>query len=75
MREVYLESHKGRRYEPAELFGLRKQVTEAKEGVLELRRKKAKTTCLWEEEGERHSKFQREKGWGKVWAAERARGR
>ena len=40
--KVYLESHRGRRSEPAELCGLRRQVTEAKEGLLELRRKKSK---------------------------------
>ena len=41
MQEVYLESHRGKSSEPAGLHGLRKQVTEAKEGPLELRRKKS----------------------------------
>lgn len=51
--KVYLESHRGRselwRWEPAGLHGLRKQVTEAKEGPLGLRRKKAKVHALREE--------------------------
>ena len=37
--KVYLESHRGRKSESAGLCRLRKQVTEAKEGPLELRRK------------------------------------
>ena len=42
------------RSEPAGLCGLRKQVTEAKEGLLDLRRKKARACALREE-------------WGKEW--------
>ena len=48
---VYLESHRGRRSEPAGLHGLRKHVTEVKEGSWELTRKKAKDTRLREEGG------------------------
>lgn len=40
-----------RRNEPAELHELREQVTEAKEGNLELRRMKAKSLSLREERG------------------------
>ena len=46
IQEVYLESHRGRS-ESVGLCGLRKQITEAKEGPLDLRRKKAKV-CTWE---------------------------
>lgn len=44
--KVYLESYRGNRSEPAGLPGLRKHVAEAKEGPLELRRKKGKGNCL-----------------------------
>ena len=40
--KVYLESHRGRRSEPAELCGLRKQVTEANKGPSEVRKKAGK---------------------------------
>lgn len=42
---VYLESYRGSRSEPAGLPELRKHVAEAKEGPLELRRKKGKGNC------------------------------
>ena len=47
MQDAYLESHRGRRIEPAGLHELRKQVTEVKEGPLELRKKKTKVYA-WE---------------------------
>ena len=52
--------------EPAGLCGLRKQVTEAKEGPLELRRK-SKKTHLWGKE--RGKDVSRERKRGKVWCA------
>lgn len=55
--KVYLGSHRVGRSEPAGLCGLRKQVTEPKEGLLELRREKGKENVP----GAR-------RGWGKVLA-------
>ena len=72
--KVYLESHRDRselwRREPAGLCGLRKQVTEAKEGPLELRREKAKVHALREDRkkkgmGEREREREREKEIGR----------
>ena len=42
IRESYLESYGGSRSEPAAVCGLRKQVTEAKEGLVEFRREKGR---------------------------------
>ena len=51
--KVYLGSHRSRRTEPAGLCGLREQVTEAKEGSLEIRRRNVKVMPLREKvEGE-----------------------
>ena len=61
------------RSEPAGLRGLRKQVTDAKEGPLEFRRKEAKVCALREERGkkdggmrERERTRKRESAWGKM---------
>ena len=50
-----------RRSEPAGLCGLRKQVTEEKEGPLEHRRKKAKAWPMKEERGRKDRVCEREK--------------
>ena len=52
-QNFYLESHRGGRSEPAGLHGLRKHVTKAKEGPLELKRKQARIYVLGEKEGVR----------------------
>ena len=49
--KVYLEHHRGRRGELAGVHGLKKQVTDTKEGQLEPRREK-KTAYPREGEGE-----------------------
>ena len=44
--KFYLQSHRGGRSEPAGLHRLRKQLTEAREGHLEFRSRKAKVRAL-----------------------------
>ena len=71
-KQVYLEIPRGRKSEPAGLYGLRKQVTEAKEGPLELGERKQGCSHLREGERgklgcalERTSPGERT-GWGKA---------
>ena len=63
--KVYLESPRVRKGEPAGLCGLRKPVTEAKEGPLELRRKKGKGKMP------RGGRAHLRRGWRKVRVCER----
>ena len=78
---VYLESHRGRRREPAGLCGLKKQIIEAKEGPLELRRKKGKENTPGVRLGKKSQTHSREntpverRGWGKAWVFETERER
>ena len=54
IRESLLrKSQRGNKGEPVGLCGLTKQVTKAKEGPLELKRRKAEVTCLGEGDAER----------------------
>ena len=48
---LQVQSHRGRRSEPAGLHGLRKQVTEAEEGPWELRREQGREKAPGEGEG------------------------
>ena len=57
--QVHLESHRGRKSEPAGLCGLRKQVPEAKAGPVELRRERKKENPLGGRAGEGASMFLR----------------